>query len=189
MRSAYEFERPASATPIYDALYAEFRRLFRSLPGDRSGEEGWRFTAFGTRDPYGDPYGDPGGTRSPDAHGRDHGESRGQGQGNAPGRSHADGGSHADGRSQRQEQDGIDCRQQQADHPHGGHGDAAPRPAHAQQEQKQERQMAPVHLGNGWTPVGHLPPAHSPAHSVAHPPLRHTGGRHRGLLSLPRGGQ
>ncbi|MFH0245021.1 hypothetical protein ACGRHY_21965 [Streptomyces sp. HK10] len=36
------------ATPIYDALYAEYRRLFRALPGDRSGEEELRFTGFGT---------------------------------------------------------------------------------------------------------------------------------------------
>lgn len=28
-----------SATPIYDALYAEYRRSFRALPGDRTGEE------------------------------------------------------------------------------------------------------------------------------------------------------
>ncbi|WP_405740575.1 hypothetical protein OG422_06060 [Streptomyces sp. NBC_01525] len=28
-----------SATPIYDALYAEYRRAFRALPGDRTGEE------------------------------------------------------------------------------------------------------------------------------------------------------
>lgn len=27
-----------SATPIYDALYAEYRRSFRALPGDRSDE-------------------------------------------------------------------------------------------------------------------------------------------------------
>ncbi|MCB5909886.1 hypothetical protein [Streptomyces pinistramenti] len=27
-----------SPTPIYDALYAEYRRAFRALPGDRSGE-------------------------------------------------------------------------------------------------------------------------------------------------------
>ncbi|MEU3789651.1 hypothetical protein AB0F07_07580 [Streptomyces fructofermentans] len=37
-----------SATPIYDALYAEYRRSFRTLPGDRSGEEGAGFTAFGS---------------------------------------------------------------------------------------------------------------------------------------------
>ncbi|GAB7034413.1 hypothetical protein [Streptomyces platensis] len=28
----------ASATPIYDALYAEYRRSFRALPGDRTDE-------------------------------------------------------------------------------------------------------------------------------------------------------
>ncbi|MCE7080797.1 hypothetical protein LZF96_11710 [Streptomyces sp. ST2-7A] len=37
-----------SATPIYDALCAEYRRLFRTLPGDRSGEEE-SFDAFANR--------------------------------------------------------------------------------------------------------------------------------------------
>ncbi|MCS0602073.1 hypothetical protein NX794_12765 [Streptomyces sp. LP11] len=36
-----------SATPIYDSLYAEWVKAFRTLPGDRSGEEGLRFSAFG----------------------------------------------------------------------------------------------------------------------------------------------
>ncbi|MFF3336038.1 hypothetical protein ACFYWX_42075 [Streptomyces sp. NPDC002888] len=36
-----------SATPIYDALYAEYVKSYRSLPGDRSGEEELGFTAFG----------------------------------------------------------------------------------------------------------------------------------------------
>lgn len=36
-----------SATPIYDALYAEWVKSFRTLPGDRSGEEQLGFTAFG----------------------------------------------------------------------------------------------------------------------------------------------
>ena len=40
-----------SATPIYDALYAEYRRLFRSLPGDRSDEEDLGFVAFGNGPP------------------------------------------------------------------------------------------------------------------------------------------
>ncbi|MFI2433985.1 hypothetical protein [Streptomyces sp. NPDC018693] len=35
-----------SATPIYDALYAEYVKSFRSLPGDRSGEEELVFSAF-----------------------------------------------------------------------------------------------------------------------------------------------
>lgn len=37
-----------SATPIYDALFAEWGRLFRTLPGDRTGEEELRFEGFGT---------------------------------------------------------------------------------------------------------------------------------------------
>lgn len=36
-----------SATPIYDALYSEYVKSFRTLPGDRSGEENLGFTAFG----------------------------------------------------------------------------------------------------------------------------------------------
>jgi len=35
-----------SGTPIYDALYSEYRRLFRTLPGDRSGEEQLQFHGF-----------------------------------------------------------------------------------------------------------------------------------------------
>ncbi|MEU6081053.1 hypothetical protein [Streptomyces sp. NPDC047108] len=49
--------RPASghqsATPIYDALYAEYRRSFKALPGDRSGEEDLGFKPFGNREPHG----------------------------------------------------------------------------------------------------------------------------------------
>lgn len=37
-----------SATPIYDALYSEYRRSFRALPGDRSGEDDLNFRSFGT---------------------------------------------------------------------------------------------------------------------------------------------
>ncbi|MFD8594254.1 hypothetical protein ACFV1L_04580 [Kitasatospora sp. NPDC059646] len=50
MRPSYDAEHPASATPIYDSLYSEYRRMFRALPGDRSGEEGLRFTGFAVRD-------------------------------------------------------------------------------------------------------------------------------------------
>lgn len=46
-----------SATPIYDALYAEYVKSFRSLPGDRSGEEGLRFTAFGSIPDLSESYG------------------------------------------------------------------------------------------------------------------------------------
>ncbi|MBB1258021.1 hypothetical protein [Streptomyces alkaliterrae] len=52
MRPAHEVGRhelpERSATPIYDALYAEYRRLFRTLPFDRSGEEPLRFEGFGS---------------------------------------------------------------------------------------------------------------------------------------------
>lgn len=46
-RAAHEPSGGSSATPIYDSLYAEWVRTFRTLPGDRSGEEGLRFSAFG----------------------------------------------------------------------------------------------------------------------------------------------
>ncbi|PJN25979.1 hypothetical protein [Kitasatospora sp. CB02891] len=50
MRPSYDAEHPVSATPIYDSLYSEYRRMFRALPGDRSGEEGLRFTGFAVRE-------------------------------------------------------------------------------------------------------------------------------------------
>jgi hypothetical protein len=46
-RSAQDYLSGPSATPIYDALYAEYVKSFRTLPGDRSGEEELGFTAFG----------------------------------------------------------------------------------------------------------------------------------------------
>ncbi|MET7685720.1 hypothetical protein [Streptomyces sp. NPDC005423] len=46
-RSAEESPHVPSATPIYDRLYSEWVKTFRSLPGDRSGEEQLGFTAFG----------------------------------------------------------------------------------------------------------------------------------------------
>ncbi|MCC9311127.1 hypothetical protein LN042_29390 [Kitasatospora sp. RB6PN24] len=51
MRPSYDGEHPVAPapTPIYDELYSEYRRLFRALPGDRSGEEELRFTGFASR--------------------------------------------------------------------------------------------------------------------------------------------
>ncbi|MGW2702250.1 hypothetical protein [Streptomyces sp. NPDC001340] len=46
-RTGQEGVGGSSATPIYDSLYAEWVKTFRTLPGDRSGEEGLDFTAFG----------------------------------------------------------------------------------------------------------------------------------------------
>ncbi|GHG23323.1 hypothetical protein GCM10018791_43470 [Streptomyces zaomyceticus] len=48
MRPAQDVTAGPSPTPIYDALYSEYRRSFRTLPGDRSGEEELTFRAFGT---------------------------------------------------------------------------------------------------------------------------------------------
>ncbi|MFD9906234.1 hypothetical protein [Streptomyces sp. NPDC059063] len=56
MRAAQDAMTPVSATPIYDALYSEYLRAFRALPGDRTGEEELRFTAFGPG-PYGMQHG------------------------------------------------------------------------------------------------------------------------------------
>ncbi|MDX3454798.1 hypothetical protein PV396_23120 [Streptomyces sp. ME02-8801-2C] len=57
-----------SATPIYDALYAEYGKSFRSLPGDRSGEDELDFAAFGTHPdgltPYGGSFGSNSGSYS-----------------------------------------------------------------------------------------------------------------------------
>lgn len=46
-RSGQDHSGGPSATPIYDALYAEYVKSFRALPGDRHGEEHLGFTAFG----------------------------------------------------------------------------------------------------------------------------------------------
>ncbi|WP_190129397.1 hypothetical protein [Streptomyces mashuensis] len=46
-RDASAESHTASVTPIYDALCSEYRRSFRALPGDRSGEEDLRFKSFG----------------------------------------------------------------------------------------------------------------------------------------------
>lgn len=48
MRSAHDVDVSAggSATPIYDSLYSEYRRSFRTLPGDRTGEESLQFKTF-----------------------------------------------------------------------------------------------------------------------------------------------
>ncbi|MDF2256536.1 hypothetical protein [Streptantibioticus ferralitis] len=42
MRSPHD-SVTSSGTPIYDALYSEYRRMFRALPGDRTGEEELQF--------------------------------------------------------------------------------------------------------------------------------------------------
>ncbi|TRV72505.1 hypothetical protein FKN01_30020 [Streptomyces sp. 130] len=54
MRPAQDPSGGPSHTPIYDALYSEYRRSFRALPGDRTGEESLGLQAlglFGSRAP------------------------------------------------------------------------------------------------------------------------------------------
>ncbi|GGY00149.1 hypothetical protein [Streptomyces anandii] len=46
-RTVQDLHGGPSATPIYDALYAEYVKSYRALPGDRSGEEDLGFVAFG----------------------------------------------------------------------------------------------------------------------------------------------
>ncbi|RFU88088.1 hypothetical protein DY218_03615 [Streptomyces triticagri] len=66
MRPAHDRSGGRSGTPIYDQLYAEWRRSFRTLPGDRSSEDELGFKAFGS-DPLSDPLDLPG---SMGGHGR-----------------------------------------------------------------------------------------------------------------------
>ncbi|MEU1089155.1 hypothetical protein ACFYPN_29610 [Streptomyces sp. NPDC005576] len=47
MRPSRDLPGGSSPTPIYDALYSEYLRSFRALPGDRSGEESLGFLNFG----------------------------------------------------------------------------------------------------------------------------------------------
>lgn len=67
-----------SATPIYDALCTEYVKSFRTLPGDRSGEEDLGFVAFGNlpRDTGTSTYS----TYSTGAYGTRHGTGRQQTQ-------------------------------------------------------------------------------------------------------------
>ncbi|HET6857759.1 MAG TPA: hypothetical protein VFH94_11800 [Streptomyces sp.] len=53
MRPPKDTQADQSHTPIYDALYSEYLRSFRALPGDRGGEEDLGFTPFGPRTYHG----------------------------------------------------------------------------------------------------------------------------------------
>ncbi|MEO3975443.1 hypothetical protein [Streptomyces sp. CAU 1734] len=65
MRPAHEASAEPSPTPIFDLLCAEYRRAFRSLPGDRSGEEDLGFKGFGIGSAGGRGYGTTGQTYYP----------------------------------------------------------------------------------------------------------------------------
>ncbi|MHC0430508.1 hypothetical protein ACX6XY_10000 [Streptomyces sp. O3] len=66
MRPAQNASVGRSATPIYDQLFVEWRRSFKALPGDRTGEEDLGFTGFGSL-PYG--HDQHGGHSGPGGHG------------------------------------------------------------------------------------------------------------------------
>ncbi|MEV5510076.1 hypothetical protein [Streptomyces orinoci] len=56
-RDAADRSRCESVTPIFDALCSEYRRAFRTLPGDRAGEEDLGFKGFGSQQGQGGYYG------------------------------------------------------------------------------------------------------------------------------------
>ncbi|MFD8144244.1 hypothetical protein [Streptomyces sp. NPDC059708] len=82
MRPALERDHApaASHTPIFDALYSEYLRSFRALPGDRSGEEDLGFTAFSYGSSHGSSYGSSYG-----------GSTAGSGYGGSPGSAYGGG--------------------------------------------------------------------------------------------------
>ncbi|MDH6134109.1 hypothetical protein P3T37_003511 [Kitasatospora sp. MAA4] len=194
MRPSYDAEHPHSATPIYDELYSEYRRLFRALPGDRAGEEDLRFTGFAVRErrPHGyasayavEEY------RSPYTHGQPH-------PGHAPG-------PHGYGHGHGPEQPSTPP-QHQSFPTYAGYVPGVPQFVPAQQQVPQQHphhqaqaqaqgQPATPHpgapsAGQGWVASGYLAatvPA-APAPPSPAPVGASVAGRHRsGLLSLPPG--
>ncbi|MFF2352665.1 hypothetical protein ACFVVL_23105 [Kitasatospora sp. NPDC058115] len=215
MRPSYDAEHPHSATPIYDELYSEYRRLFRALPGDRSGEEDLAFTGFAVRDtaparteprPYppqhqafqtyagqaiGIPQfmpGRPGGPEHTGPADQPFGSGGHSGHPGHPGHPHDHGSAHG-----RHPNDGA------GPYTTGFHPTPAPgRPAGTPPGGQAGGQAG---TGQGWIAAGYLgsapqPPAAPvpapapvtvPVPAPAPAPGATTGGRHRSLLSLPPG--
>ncbi|MFI9365429.1 hypothetical protein ACIG5E_30905 [Kitasatospora sp. NPDC053057] len=177
MRPSYDAEHPHSATPIYDELYSEYRRLFRALPGDRSGEEDLRFTGFAIRDGY--PL---------------LGEQRPYQPQQQAFHTYA---GQPSGLPQ--------FMPAQSQHTHAtSHPDSSPTPAATTTGDGQSHSQAPPTSpqfpnGQGWVAAGYLgplphatpapPPAPSPVLGTATglATAQSTGGRHRQMLSLPPG--
>ncbi|MCU7822219.1 hypothetical protein [Kitasatospora sp. DSM 101779] len=171
MRPSYDADLPASPTPIYDALYSEYRRLFRALPGDRSDEEQLRFSGFGWPGGY-SGFGASSAASYPQHQvfetyaGHAHGtpqfvsESRAASAGYG-GRPH--GTDHHQGRLATQ----AVTVGHQAGHTSAGHGTTGHTAGHAVGG-----------TGQGWVAAGYL---------GQQPTTAAGGGRHRSLLSLPPG--
>ncbi|MER7706541.1 hypothetical protein ABTX81_27040 [Kitasatospora sp. NPDC097605] len=206
MRPSYDAEHPHSTTPIYDELYSEYRRLFRALPGDRSGEEDLAFTGFAVRDAA------PGRT-DPRPYPPQHqafqtyaGQAIGIPQFMPP---RPGGPDHAGPPDQPFGHTGPPHDHGPA-HGHRGHDGTgpytsgfhpAPAPGRATGTQAGAQSGAQAGTGQGWIAAGYLGPVPQPtaAHVPAPAPVTvpvpapapavgtTSGGRHRSLLSLPPG--
>ncbi|MFJ1708337.1 hypothetical protein [Kitasatospora sp. NPDC088346] len=198
MRPSYDAEHPSPATPIYDALYSEYRRLFRALPGDRSDEESMRFTGFAVREPasvrhelmpypqhqsfhtFAGQAGTPQFMPSQQSAAHQYGRGGGPGQTHGHSPSHNPGGnsshtsghnnSHTTGNSANEGTSAL------------GQGHAATAGQYAT--------TGPA-SGQGWVAAGYLAPSESSfataPGSAAGAGAPGAGGRHRSMLSLPPG--
>ncbi|WP_280668994.1 hypothetical protein [Kitasatospora sp. MAP12-44] len=184
MRPSYDAEHPHSATPIYDELYSEYRRLFRALPGDRAGEEDLRFTGFAVRErrPYAlEEY------RAPYGQSQSQNQSQGPQEQHQPFPSPFPGYSAGYGSAAPQFVPAQQALPHQPQQPH--HQPHHPSQQHHHQHQHQQHSPQPS-AGQGWVASGYLAataPA-VPAPAAPAPVGAGMAGRHRsGLLSLPPG--
>ncbi|MBV6703130.1 hypothetical protein [Kitasatospora aureofaciens] len=198
MRPSYDAEHPHSTTPIYDELYSEYRRLFRALPGDRSGEEDLKFTGFAIRDGYPvfpDPRSYPPQQQAFHTYG---GQTPGLPQFVPPQQAHQTPQAHQTHPSpphpQPQPADPTSYGQA-THHSTSAHNSTATHHPHSGHQNSQSAQHAPpapqFANGQGWVAAGYLGPIPHPmpAPPPAPAPVMGTapGGRHRQMLSLPPG--
>ncbi|MEU8513382.1 hypothetical protein AB0C76_17575 [Kitasatospora sp. NPDC048722] len=211
MRPSYDAEHPHSTTPIYDELYSEYRRLFRALPGDRSGEEDLKFTGFAIREGYPLPV-DPRSYPQQQAFQTYGGQSAGlpqfmpaQQANPHPANPTSDGYGHATHHATGHHPTGHHTTGHQPAGPHttgahttGHHHIANHHPHGHHQPNGHQAPPAPQFTnGQGWVAAGFLgSPGQVPHPIPAPPPVPSpmmgtapsaAGGRHRQMLSLPPG--
>ncbi|MEU1423023.1 hypothetical protein [Kitasatospora sp. NPDC005751] len=209
MRPSFDAEHPHSATPIYDELYSEYRRLFRALPGDRSGEENLRFAGFAVRDgypvlaeprPY-PPQHQAFQTYAGQAAGLPQfmpNQQNGQGHtGHHTGSTHSTG-THSSGTHTNHAQHTA-SQHTGTQHTGAPHTPADPTSDGLGQVGQPAQPAAQFANGQGWVAAGYLGPVPHPMPAPAPAPAPvmsngsgttagpATGGRHRNLLSLPPG--